>query len=182
MKRSLSYLAFAAIAVIAAYAGYTTSTRTTQDSPKPVEVSAEARNALLALSLPDLDGTSHTLSDWQGKVLVINFWATWCPPCIKEIPEFSAVARRHANSPVQFVGISIDSEENVRSFAERLDVAYPLLIGSGQTLSIAVALGNTSRALPFTVIVDRSGQIADVTLGTLNESQLEGKIRALLAG
>lgn len=181
MKRSLTYLIVAALAALAAYAGYYTSAQLNHETQKPFEVPSEARDALLAVTLPDLDGVTHHLSDWQGQVLVINFWATWCPPCIKEIPEFSAVARRHADSPVQFVGISIDSEDNVRAFAEKLDVAYPLLIGSSQTLSLAVGLGNTSRALPFTVIVGRDGQIADITLGSLNEEQLEGKIRALLA-
>lgn len=180
MKRGLSYLLIAAAAVAATLAGYYTSTVLRGDSPVAAGLPPEAAETLFAITLPDADGEQHTLADWRGKVLVVNFWATWCPPCIKEIPEFSAVARRHADNPVQFVGISIDTAENVREFDERFNVPYPLLIGSSQTLGLAVDVGNTARALPFTVIIGTDGRIADVTLGTLNEAQLEGKIRSLL--
>lgn len=180
MKRGLSYLLIAAAAVAATLAGYYTSTALRGDTPAAAGLPPEAAETLFAITLPDADGEQYALADWRGKVLVVNFWATWCPPCIKEIPEFSAVARRHAGGPVQFVGISIDTADNVREFAERFDVPYPLLIGNNQTLGLAVEVGNTARALPFTVIIGTDGLIADVTLGTLNETQLEGKIRSLL--
>ncbi len=181
MKRSLSYLLIAVAAVGATLAGYYTSTAL-RDTPAndAADLSPAAAETLLAITLPDVDGQSYVLSDWRGKVLVINFWATWCPPCTKEIPEFSAVSRRHADDPVQFVGISIDTAENVREFNARFDVPYPLLIGSSETLGLATQVGNTARALPFTVIIGMDGRIANVTLGTLDEAQLEGKIRSLL--
>ena len=182
MKRALTYLLIATAAAAAAAAGMYASATLRGNHSAAAEFPRAAADTLLAITLPDAEGVDHSLADWRGKVLVINFWATWCPPCIKEIPEFSAVARRHAEQPVQFVGLSIDTADNVREFNARFEVPYPLLIGNSQTLSLATEVGNTARALPFTVIIDRDGRIAHVTLGTLNEDQLEGKIRPLLPG
>jgi thiol-disulfide isomerase/thioredoxin len=113
MKRSLRtlliVLAAGAAGIAGIYAGQTFN------KPRmPEGVTATALPALMATSLPDADGVTHTLSDWRGKVLVVNFWATWCPPCVKEIPEFSAVSRHFSDQPVQFVGLSIDSADPFR--------------------------------------------------------------------
>lgn len=179
MKPLLRYALIAVVAIAAGTAGYLTNTsmRATASANDAASGSAET---LYAITLPDTEGTEQTLAQWRGSVIVVNFWATWCPPCIKEIPEFSAVSRKYADAPVQFVGISIDTLENVKSFDEKFDVPYPLLIGSSQTLGLAAEFGNTARALPFTVILDRQGRVQHVTLGTLNEKQLERKISALL--
>ena len=168
------------LAIAAAGAGYLTNRSLQPRVPDTVAAAPGAAETLYALTLPDLAGVEQSLEQWRGKVIVANFWATWCPPCVKEIPEFSAVSRRHADAPLQFVGISIDTRDNVASFAKRFDVPYPLLIGSTATLGLASELGNSARALPFTVILGRDGTIRHVTLGTLSESQLEGKILPLL--
>ena len=87
-----------------------------------------ALDSLLALTLPDLDGTPQPLAQWKGKILVFNFWATWCPPCIKEIPAFSAASRKYQDKGVQFVGISIDTADNVRDYAQ-LEPIHPSMAG-----------------------------------------------------
>lgn len=156
--------------------------RTLSPAPHlPTGVTPAAQPALMALRLPDADGTEHSLSDWQGQVLVVNFWATWCPPCIKEIPEFSAASRHYAGQAVQFVGLSIDTADNVRKFRDRFEVPYPLLIGGNDTLQLATEFGNAARALPFTVFVGPDGQLRDVKLGMLNERELRQRIDALLS-
>lgn len=170
-----------AVAAAAGFAGYLAQRNSSPPRPAAAQVARDAGAPILALNLPDSDGQPQTLSQWQGKVLVVNFWATWCPPCLREIPEFAAVSRRFADAPVQFVGIGIDQPDNVRRFAEENKVPYPLLIAPLQTLAVTSALGNTSQALPFTAIFDRRGELDFVKLGTLNEAELEGKIRALLA-
>lgn len=180
MKRALRTLMILVVAAAAAVAGYFTSMSMRTGANTAQSFPAGAEQKILGITLPDLDGADQGLEQWRGKVLVVNFWATWCPPCIKEIPEFASVSRRYADAPVQFVGISIDTADNVRDFAERFDVPYPLLIGSTQTLSLAADIGNSARALPFTVILDRSGRIDEVVLGTLSEEDLIERIQALV--
>lgn len=172
-------LLIAAVAAAAAVGGYFAREGTKTDAV-PAGVDPQAGAQLLALMLDGADGRPQALAQWRGKVLVMNYWATWCPPCRKEIPDFATVSRKFAAAPVQFVGISIDRPENVRAFDAELDVPYPLLIGSPATLAMTEQLGNRAQALPFTVILDRTGAIAHVRLGTLNQAELEGKIRALL--
>jgi len=180
MRRGAQYILIATIAVAAAAAGMVVSRSGTPDAALP-GVAANAGESLLALNLRDAAGTEYPLENWRGRIMVINFWATWCPPCLREIPDFIAVSRRHDPAVVQFVGISIDNADNVREFDDAFQVPYPLLIGSLETLGLAAAFGNTAQALPFTVILDRQGAIRHVKLGTLNETELEGKIRALLS-
>ncbi|NMG28878.1 TlpA family protein disulfide reductase [Aromatoleum evansii] len=170
-----------AVAAAAGLAGQFAQRASSPSTPATPQVAREAGAPILALNLPDSSGQPQALSQWRDKVLVVNFWATWCPPCLREIPDFAAVSRRFAEAPVQFVGIGIDQPDNVRRFAEEHKVPYPLLIAPLQTLAITSALGNTSQALPFTAIFDRRGELDFVKLGTLNEAELEGKIRALLA-
>lgn len=179
MKRSVQFALIVLVAAIAASAGYL-SNRAIQPAADTASASPDAGTTLLALSLPDLAGQPQALSQWRGKVLVVNFWATWCPPCRKEIPDFAEVSERLRDEPVQFVGLSIDAAEKVQAFQDEYAVPYPLLIGTPQTLQLAASFGNQAQALPFTVILDRAGQIAHIKLGTLKADELEGRIRALL--
>ncbi|BAL26028.1 TlpA disulfide reductase family protein [Azoarcus sp. KH32C] len=178
MKRPGTALLVVAVAALSALAGYWMQHRLRSDDVPAV--TAEQGAPILALTLPDTDNRPQALGQWRGKVLVVNFWATWCPPCLRELPEFSEVARRHADQPVQFVGISIDRIENVRHFVSNTQIPYPLLIGSPEIVNLTVPLGNTARALPFTAILDQGGALRFVKLGTLNADELAGKIRALL--
>lgn len=169
-----------AVAVAAGLAGLWARHKTdTPGQPNAAKL-AGAGLKLLALTLPDPAGTPQPLAQWRGKVIVANFWATWCPPCLKEIPGFAQVSRRYAERGVQFVGISIDSVDQVRRFQEEQAVPYPLLIGSAQTLQMAAELGNPAQGLPFTLILDPRGEIRNIKLGTLTEADLEAKIQALL--
>lgn len=181
MNRYAQYALIAAVAAIAAVAGYATSRNAATAAPAETAASSAATAALLALTLPDTTGELQAIEQWRGKVIVANFWATWCPPCRKEIPDFAAASRSFADAPVQFVGLSIDSADKVRAFETEFEVPYPLLIASPQVLGLASGFGNAAQGLPFTVIIDRGGVVRHIKLGTLNQSELEGKIRALLA-
>lgn len=180
MKRSLQTLVIVAVAVAAGVAGYVANRSLDAGTPTQA-VSAASIDALLALRLPDAAGVEQPMEQWRGKVIVANFWATWCPPCREEMPDFAEVSRSYADQPVQFVGISIDEAERVRAFGEELNIPYPLLIAGSEVLTLASGFGNEARALPFTVILGRDGKPHHIRLGTLKRSELDGKIRELLA-
>lgn len=180
MKKTTRILLVLSVALAAAGAGILAARSLGNHRGSETPAVAEATAALLALELPDSDDRPQALAQWRGKIIVANFWATWCPPCRKEIPDFAAVSRDLAAQPVQFVGISIDHADSVKAFALEHDVPYPLLIAGPQVLDLASGFGNAAQGLPFTVIIDRDGQARHIKLGTLNRSELEGKIRALL--
>ncbi len=119
--------------------------------------------------LPDPQGVRHGISEWDGKLLVINFWATWCPPCLHEIPVFIALQERFRSRGVQFLGIAIDDGENVRAFADEIGLNYPTLHGQLDAIEVMGAYGNKTGGLPFTVLVDPSGNIVARHAGALDE-------------
>jgi thiol-disulfide isomerase/thioredoxin len=126
---------------------------------------------LLGITLPDPDGKDQAIAQWKGKVLVVNFWATWCAPCREEMPMFMRI-QAEQGAKVQFVGIAVDNADKVRDYAADLKLNYPTLIGGFGAMELSKTLGNSIMALPFTVIVDRSGKVAHTQLGPLKESQL----------
>lgn len=144
----------------------------------PPEVSAA--EALYAITLPDLENKPQQLSQWRGKVLVVNFWATWCAPCVEEIPIFIKMQDKHRAKGLQFAGISIDQADKTIDFAQKFGINYPSLIGTIDTVEISRQAGNTRRVLPYTVILDRKGQIAATRLGSLTEEKLEAILKPLL--
>ena len=176
--RGLLGLAGAAAAVLALAAGlFFGANRFDQTGDGAPGKSAEV---LLGVALPDAEGREQSLGQWKGKVLVVNFWATWCAPCREEMPEFVAAQRELGGKGLQFVGIAVDQADKVREFSTEIGLNYPALIGGYGAIELSKALGNRLGALPFTVIVDRSGRIAHTQLGTLREPSLRSIVGQLL--
>ena len=146
--------------------------------PGPQQVGEAA--TLLGVALPDLDGREQALRQWQGKVLVVNFWATWCAPCREEMPAFVKMQHARGAEGLQFVGIGIDDAAKLRQFAEEIGLNYPALVGGYGALELSKTLGNTLLALPFTVIVDRGGRIVHTQLGPLKPDKLAAIVGQLL--
>jgi peroxiredoxin len=136
--------------------------------------------ALLAVELPDLDGRTQALSQWRGKILVVNFWATWCAPCREEMPEFVAAQAARGTKDVQFVGIAVDQADKVREFAKQIGLNYPALIGGFGAIELSKSLGNTLSALPFTVVIDRHGRVVERHLGPLVQPGLDRVLDTLV--
>ncbi len=135
---------------------------------------------LLGVALPDVAGQQQSLGQWRGKVLVVNFWATWCTPCREEMPEFVRAQDEFGGRGLQFVGIAIDQADKVQAFATELGLNYPTLIGGYGAVELSKTMGNRLGALPFTIIVDRKGQVVHTQLGPLRDSQLRSIVSQLL--
>ena len=137
--------------------------------------------AMIDFTLPDLNGKKQSLSAWRGKVIVLNFWATWCPPCREEIPLFIDLQKKHAAGDLQIIGVAIDNPAAVRQYRQSAGMNYPILIGDDATLDLISRYGNRSNALPFTVIINRDGTIAARKLGAFqNNNELKNLIESVL--
>ena len=136
----------------------------------------QTADTLFALALPDLDGKTQQLAQWRGKVVVVNFWATWCEPCREEMPEFVRAQQEFGPQGLQFVGIAVDQADKAASFSRELNVNYPVLIGGYDAMELSKSLGNRLVALPFTIVIDRHGNVAHTQLGRLKEAQLQSII------
>lgn len=174
MKRGRAVALFAVVALAAAAAGYYYSL--SRDS----QAMATAAGSLYGARLATPDGRLLSLSQWRGRVLVVNFWATWCAPCREEIPGFVKLQARHGGRGLQFVGIAIDAPEKAAAFAREFGINYPVLIGGIEGLELLRLAGSRQGVLPYTVVLDRGGRILTRHAGGLKEDQLEAILKPLL--
>lgn len=174
MKRSsLVWLTLAAAALLAAAIGYRLG-----EFGKSAEATAPATPAIqiFDLVLTDLKGQRQSLGQWRGKILIVNYWATWCHPCREEMPGFSRLQDKYRDKGVQFVGISIDTAAKIVEFQENTPVIYPLLIGDMDVMENSAKLGNIRQALPFTAVFDKRGKLFSTKLGRVAEAELERQL------
>ena len=128
--------------------------------------------------LRDINGRTVRLSDYQGKVVLINFWATWCPPCRAEMPDLVRLQREYRKKGFQIIGITYPPErkDRVRRFARSLKVNYPIILGTRQ-LKVRFSSDET---LPLTIVIDRDGKVSNIIVGILLREEFDEKIRPLL--
>jgi len=166
------FLAVAGIGLVAAASGAMLSWRTGSERDDAATLSQA--------KVTDLLGKPRDLLAWQGKVLVLNFWATWCEPCREEIPAFMKIRQKLLQSGVEFVGIAIDQAAKVAQFAKEMQINYPLLLAGAGGLDLMRKLGNSSGGLPFTVVFDRKGRAAFRNLGALSSAKIEAQLLGLV--
>lgn len=126
------------------------------------------------------DGKTINTDEWRGKVLVVNFWASWCPPCVEEMPTLDQLQAEFLSKNVLFVGIGIDSPSNIRQFLEMTPVSYPIVIGGLEGSALSKQMGNSQGALPYTIIIDAKGKATSSKLGKISEEELRKAIKSAL--
>jgi len=178
MNRRL--LLSAGVAIAAAVAGgYTFMGR---KAPAPAAGPAGGGDPvadLMQLQLPDLAGASHSLAGWKGQPIVVNFWATWCAPCVREMPELDALQKKYPD--IRFVGIGVDSAANIQKFVEKVQVSYPLWVIGAGAIDTLRKLGNPAGGLPFTIVFNADGSINRKILGEIQPDDLNKTLSGLKA-
>ncbi|MBL8515136.1 MAG: TlpA family protein disulfide reductase [Betaproteobacteria bacterium] len=139
---------------------------------KSVQRSAVSGAVIHAETFHDLNGQKQALGQWAGKHLLINFWATWCPPCVEEMPRLNAWS---ASSPknIQIVGIAADSVANVEKFRNQHRISFPLMIEEAKSIEFSKRLGNRTGLLPFSVLLDPGGEVVATFLGVLDDDKIQ---------
>jgi thiol-disulfide isomerase/thioredoxin len=176
MKSARLWLLLGGAAVLAAVVGYRFGVL-----GKSAETLPAVTVPIFELVLTDLQGQPQSLGPWHGKVLVVNYWATWCHPCLEEMPGFSRLQSKYRNKGIQFVGISIDNAVKIIEFQKTTPVSYPLLIGDIAVMENSATLGNIRQALPFTAVFDSQGHLTATKLGRYAEADLERLLLELIS-
>lgn len=166
-------LAAAAIGALSAGAGVAWLRK----RPAPPDATA----VLSGRRFDDADGRPQALSQWRGNWIVLNFWATWCAPCVEEMPTLQQIAREYAARGVVVVGVGVDNAGAIRRFREELKLDLPLLVAGAGGTELARELGNPTGALPYTVLISPQGRIEQSRLGLLKPELLRSWLDARLA-
>lgn len=168
------------LSVLSGWFLFQKTTATHETAPQRENVMASDNNALMNANFTDLTGRQQALKQWQGKVIVLNFWATWCPPCREEMPELSAMQDQYKNQNMVIIGLSTDDLDKTKDFIKTAPVNYPILAGDMEAMNLAETLGNNRGILPYTVIIDTNGKVVEHFFGRVNQPLLEKTILPLL--
>jgi thiol-disulfide isomerase/thioredoxin len=149
------------------------------------EAQSTLPDVLPDFTLADLDGARRSIRSWPGKSMVVNFWATWCAPCRREIPLLNRVQAQHASEGFQLVGVAVDFHEDVVKFAQEIGIDYPVLVGEQDGLDAVNKFGQGSLGFPFTVFTDNQQRIIAFHLGELEQAEMDillGVVRRVNSG
>ncbi len=175
MSRTTTNLLLIAAAIVALLGGYWAA-QLLRSAP----VTSGETAGFIEVTGADLDGAPRKLSDMRGTVTVVNFWATWCPPCREEIPLFTATQAQLGARGLQIVGVAIDEPAEVRAYRQEVKINYPLLIADPSVYKAMQAYGNSAGGLPFSVVLDRDGKVRSRKLGAFRGSELQDAVVPLL--
>ncbi len=167
------------LAVLALMAGFwaAKTLRAPEETPGTLTYGG---GSMINFTLPELDGKKHALDEWRGKVILLNFWATWCPPCREEIPLLVNLQKKYGADGLQVIGVAVDNKTAVMLYRQSAGMNYPILMGDDDTLQLVARYGNSTGSLPFSVVIDRSGSIAVRKLGPFTDIELENLIKPLI--
>lgn len=148
-------------------------------SNSPANTNTHATELLFAAVLPNENGVNTALSQYKGKTIVLNFWATWCPPCREEMPELSQLQQDFKAKNVVVLGIAVDELALVKEFSVKQPVSYPLFADEESGMQLAATLGNDKGVLPYTVIIDSNGKVANTFFGRITNKLLTEHLNKL---
>lgn len=170
-------LLLAVAVIIAGIAGYMLQQyQLTQETNNQVEQTIQIRPEF---AMADLNGQIRDIKEWDGKIILLNFWATWCPPCLHEIPDFIALQEQYGDQGFQVIGIAVDNEEAVRKFADEMKINYPVIAAEFEAIKLSSLYGNHMNGLPYTVIINRKSEISDRITGELSKIKAEALLKKL---
>jgi thiol-disulfide isomerase/thioredoxin len=183
-KRILAALAVAVVAAAGGIlAGHLTKSGNTGTADAAATVATASKtNAvgeLWTTAVTTPDGKAQSLSLYKGRPIVVNFWASWCGPCVEEMPELSALQREYAKKGIQFIGVGVDSSANIKAFLQKVRVDYPVYVAGFGGADVARAFGNTAGGLPYTVVIDANGTVRASKLGQIKPDELRRTLDAL---
>ncbi len=124
-------------------------------------------------AMADINGQIRNIKDWDGQIILLNFWATWCPPCLKEIPDFIELQEQYGDQGFQVIGIAVDNEEDVRDYINEVKINYPVIAAENEAIELASRYGNKIGGLPYSVIINRKSEISDKIMGELSKIKAE---------
>ena len=180
------YLLFGLILVISAMAGFglqrTFISNEQQNLPviMPEQGASVVGTSRPEFAMKDIENNMRNIKEWDGKVILINFWATWCPPCKKEIPAFIALQQEYQDQGFQIIGIAIDEEDAVKDYADTMGINYPIMAAELEAMELARRYGNRVSALPYSAFIGRDGKISFALAGELSKAKTEEIIKKLL--
>jgi thiol-disulfide isomerase/thioredoxin len=180
MTKTKLLLVAAGAAIVLAAAYFAISPKLGKSGGEPPAVQEVSAEPVFAASFNDLDDKLQPLKQWRGKVVVLNFWAPWCPPCREEIPDFIKLQDKYGERGLVFIGLALDEKIKVQAFADEIGINYPVLLGEMEAVDLARKIGNRLGGLPFTVVIDRKGRIVVSEVGGLTLERLEKAVSPLL--
>ncbi|CAH2777457.1 MAG: Cytochrome c-type biogenesis protein ResA [Candidatus Burkholderia crenata] len=181
---SMRIAAALVVAIVATGGGFYASHliiggQTNQAAEFTSKASGNAVDDLWKTQLQNAAGTQQALASFKGKPIVLNFWASWCGPCVKEMSTLAALHREYEKKGITFIGLGVDSEKNVNAFLQKVPVDYPIYVAGFGGADLARSFGNNAGALPFTVVIDAKGVIRSTKLGEVDPKELKATLDAL---
>ncbi len=157
------------VVIVAAAAGYIVQ----QNYYVSYEAQQSAADGRVAFTLPDLQGVERQLSDWDGEARLVNFWATWCAPCRREIPLLKQLQRDKSEQRLQVIGVAVDFMEDVVAYAEEAHFNYPVLVGQEKAMAAAESSGVDFIGLPFTMVIASDGTLVVTHMGEIKQEHVD---------
>ncbi|MEE8482758.1 MAG: TlpA disulfide reductase family protein [Acidiferrobacterales bacterium] len=171
---------FGAVAVAALVGGFYIAQWLNEPTLPQSGQAAAMPTHMVEFTLPDVNDKPHNINQWRGKLILLNFWATWCPPCREEIPLFISMQDKYGKQGLQIIGVAIDKKQDVETYADFNLINYPILVGQEEVMTIMKQYGNRLGTLPYTVVIDSQGRVLSRKVGAYKRPELEALLDGLL--